>query len=1164
MKKALLFLLALVMVGSGFAQRAPQTKLVSNSEDRIVVNFHLNGFSTDKVQTPQGDQYIVNVPKMASMLKAGAPDLPMFPIPTIIGDRAEMTVSVIDAQYTDYNLEIAPSKGNFSRQINPEDVPYTYGEMYQQDAFWPATQAYLESPYILRDFRGQNIMVRPFAYNPVSKTLRVYTDMTIAMTKVSDNGVNQKLNRKSNTIKADIEILNAYENRFINFKETDAKYTFIVDQGSMLVVCVDEYMDAIQPLVDWKNMSGRPCTMVASSTTGTDTQLKNYIMSYYAEHPDLTYILLVGEHSNLPGHSQNGGRSDIYYGMLEGTDLYAEALVGRFSPASIADAAQQASRTIYYERDVDETAAWCNHGMGIGHTDGPGHFNETDWQHIDKIRDTLMHYTYTQVTQRYVNYNTVTNEIISQDINDGISIANYCNHGSATSWAATNYSVSHVNALTNDYMLPYVISVACNNGQFDVGECFGESWMRSTNEATGAPCGAIGGMFSWISQPWTPPMYGQDEMNRILTEWIGDYKHTMGGVSINGNMYILDVDPSSDGQNTYATWILFGDPSVMLRTDNPTNMNVSASPSVLMLGMNELTVNADADFAIATLSMNGEVLASGNVENGQCTLSFPALDDVGNAQLVVLGYNRVTSITDIEVVPAEGAYITVNAYEMSADQANYGETVDLNIEVKNVGVEIANNMTATLTTECDYVEILSGDATIAQVSPDEIVTVEGFRFKVAADVPDNTVAQFFLNVTDGTNEWQGKFNITLHAPTITLSSLTDNGQMISCTFANEGSAPFIGGTLNLYSCSSNLVFDVNSITVEDAVEPDGTITLEAPYSFGENVEPGTTFEVAYEFISGLQIVEGNFIISYGDIMEDFESGQFGEGWTFSTQYAWTIAEEGRTGYCAKSTNAGIGSSEGYCVLTVDVLAAGDLTFWYKVSSENNYDKLHFYMDNQEKGVWSGSVDWAEFTQPVSAGTHTFKWSYTKDYSVNSGSDCAWIDDIKFPPVDVVSFINSVTDLVAAVNGSEVTLSWRPSPDAESYLITRDGETIATVTEPVYTENVEDGIYVYSVFAQIGDEVSQPATVIVDVNYDAISEDQESLFRVYPNPANNVLNIVFGTENFEYQLFNGMGQEVAKGAAQGTQQINVSNMSKGVYFLRLTSGSWTGFQKVVVE
>ena len=150
----------------------PEVKLVSSSEQQVVVDFSLGGFYLTKVNTPNGIQQIVSVPEMATMLEAGAPD-------AIIGDRAEMAVSIVKSKYTDYqNVEIAPSKGNFSRQIDPETVPYTYGAMYNQNAFYPATQAVLEAPYIIRDFRGQNIMVRPFAYNPVTKTLRVYSETT--------------------------------------------------------------------------------------------------------------------------------------------------------------------------------------------------------------------------------------------------------------------------------------------------------------------------------------------------------------------------------------------------------------------------------------------------------------------------------------------------------------------------------------------------------------------------------------------------------------------------------------------------------------------------------------------------------------------------------------------------------------------------------------------------------------------------------------------------------------------------------------------------------------------------------------------------------------------------------------------------------------------------
>ena len=232
-KTSLLTALFLLFSFMGFAQewhgitsdspKAMKKTLVSSTENEIVVEVNLDGFYTQNVTTPNGKQVMVSVDKMATELEAGAPQLPYDVVSVIIGDMAEMKVAVVNSNYVDYeNVEVAPSKGNFSRQINPEDVDYTYGAMYQQDAFWPATQATLDAPYIMRDFRGQNILVRPFAYNPVTKTLRVYTNMTIVMTKVSDNGENQKVARRSNTIKVDPEQKAQYDRRFINFGETGA------------------------------------------------------------------------------------------------------------------------------------------------------------------------------------------------------------------------------------------------------------------------------------------------------------------------------------------------------------------------------------------------------------------------------------------------------------------------------------------------------------------------------------------------------------------------------------------------------------------------------------------------------------------------------------------------------------------------------------------------------------------------------------------------------------------------------------------------------------------------------------------------------------------------------------------------------------------------------
>jgi parallel beta-helix repeat protein/predicted outer membrane repeat protein len=73
---------------------------------------------------------------------------------------------------------------------------------------------------------------------------------------------------------------------------------------------------------------------------------------------------------------------------------------------------------------------------------------------------------------------------------------------------------------------------------------------------------------------------------------------------------------------------------------------------------------------------------------------------------------------------------------------------------------------------------------------------------------------------------------------------------------------------------------------------------------------------------------------------------------------------------------------------------GMLNFYWKVSSETNYDSLEFYFDGSVKKRISGLVDWEEEVYSISSGSHTFKWRYIKDGSKSSGSDCGWLDWVR--------------------------------------------------------------------------------------------------------------------------------------------------------------------------
>ena len=119
------------------------------------------------------------------------------------------------------------------------------------------------------------------------------------------------------------------------------------------------------------------------------------------------------------------------------------------------------------------------------------------------------------------------------------------------------------------------------------------------------------------------------------------------------------------------------------------------------------------------------------------------------ADLVIVGFNKVSYIGTVEIVPAEGAYISIDSYEMS-NPANNGETFDMDLVIKNVGVETANNIDVTLSTENEYLTILSANGSVAMVEAGATATIEGFQFEVADNAPDGMpleLSEYHLNHT---------------------------------------------------------------------------------------------------------------------------------------------------------------------------------------------------------------------------------------------------------------------------------------------------------------------------------------------------------------------------------------------------------------------------------
>ncbi|MFZ4438402.1 MAG: InlB B-repeat-containing protein [Syntrophales bacterium] len=90
----------------------------------------------------------------------------------------------------------------------------------------------------------------------------------------------------------------------------------------------------------------------------------------------------------------------------------------------------------------------------------------------------------------------------------------------------------------------------------------------------------------------------------------------------------------------------------------------------------------------------------------------------------------------------------------------------------------------------------------------------------------------------------------------------------------------------------------------------------------------------------------------------------------------------------------IGNSQS-TYLSTSVTGPGTLSFYWKVSSERNYDFFTAYLDGVSKYSWSGSTSWYKSELTIPAGTHTVKWEYVKDDALSSGQDAGWIDNVVF-------------------------------------------------------------------------------------------------------------------------------------------------------------------------
>lgn len=1048
--RRVLFIFAVGMMFSTqiFAQNSVKTtvKVLENTSNKLRIQINPGDFVAETVYRNKASFVRIAVEGLGNSTVAGYPELPQYQTLINIPICDGMTYRVVKTNEISMPLHTSgypmiPAQPSRSKSDKSPIEFAKNNQVYQQNSFWsPAPK--VEKLGVMRNTTVGRLAVSPFSYNPVTGMVKKVTSMEIEITFNNPNvQATDEMFAKYDDIYAG-GIQSSMLNSRVAAETKDAHTT-----GPLRYVIVSNiaFQSALQPLVTWKKKKGYIVTEAYTNNAAvgtTTTSIKAYLKGLYdnatVANPAPTFVLLVGDVAQIPAYAGTTTTpsadhvTDLYYFDWTG-DYLPECYYGRFSGTTAQEITNQVSKTVEYEKYLMADPSFLNKMVIIAGQDptfGPTH---GDGQ-LNYVKNTYFTSPFTTYSYPFNVSASSATDIIAK-VNAGVSIANYSAHGNWDGWSDPSFNVTNVNSMNNAGKYPLMMGNCCLTNKFEQPACFGEALLRGQNKGA---IGYIGGSNStyWdedyyfacgyktvvLNAPYSATGLGSfDRLFHTHGETYADQYITSGQMLRAGNMAVTQAN-SSYTKYYWEIYHLMGDPSLMPYLGVPTTMSPTYN-GILPLNSTTLAVTTGVPYSYVAVSM-GTTLLGATFANatGLANVPLSGVTTPGTGDVVVTAQNKQPFFGTITIQTPTGPYVSmttevvVDATGNNNGALDYNENAGFSVTLKNQGVAIANAVQAKLTTTSPYVTMTDSLETYGNMAVDaSVLKASAFGFHVSNTVPDGTSVTFNLTITDNASHtWTSTITKTINAPALEIYSMTindatgnnnqrlDAGETVQMTITgkNIGHAATTSLAGALSTTTTGITITGSPSTI-GAVAANGAANATFTVAVASNVPNPTVVSFNYHLAQGVYVADKAFTSTTGLVSEDYETGNFNRfAWVSTGGNApWTVVNTGQYEgtYCSKSGVIG-NSQTSVMQVTMTVIANDSISFYRKVSSEETYDFLNFYVDGVKKDEWSGTLDWTRFAYPVTTGSHTFKWEYSKDNTQTSGSDCAWVDYIMFPPI----------------------------------------------------------------------------------------------------------------------------------------------------------------------
>jgi len=749
------------------------------------ISFNIGEYSIEE----KGDYKEILTTSDGSIDRYGEPDLPQFSFNYAIENNKSYSVEYDVLEYDTYtDISLYPAqKCNINNQIIKNS------ELYSSNTSYPDKN--LE--YTIQSLRGYemlSISFVPFEYNPQTKELKVYRNVSIIISEIDELRISNNISKGSRVFE------NMYKNMIINDNDyTDPR---TLQNPSILYICggnvaTTDYNTFFKPLVEWRRQQGFEVEVVSVDDIGNSTtSIKNYISNlYYNANNPPEFVCLVGDANgsidvNTYIASGGGGgwwgdsasgEGDYPYTLLEGNDLLSDIVIGRMSVSNNGELLTVVTKIIGYEKNYSNDTDWMSTAALVGDPYDSGISTVITNEYINTLFD--IHGGITDVRTQYSG--SGFDSFMRDQINDGVSYLNYRGF-----YGFSNFTQSDVNALSNGFKLPFLTTLTCDTGSFESdNSCIVESLFRAGSVAS--PKGAIAAIGT--AQPYTHTAF-----NNIVTMGMYDgiflYDAKTAGEALNyGRLALNEIYPQNPNDNVYlfSTWnSLMGDPSTQLWT---------SSSKQLVVNHNETISNGSSNFQVEILNDFGVPQSDVIVTLYKPGLSTPDLqitslsNDEGIADFVIEDYNSgsvfVTSRcqncipveTSVEIITNVSELAiqenTIDIIEIEGDSngvLNPGEIANLSFRVQNLSNQTLSNLNLELSTLSNKINILDGYQSIQNLSSQGSVLISGLQVEVLSSFSLGDNSDFRIKISSSSIDWDFVLPLNITSGDISIEAIVIN------------------------------------------------------------------------------------------------------------------------------------------------------------------------------------------------------------------------------------------------------------------------------------------------------------------------------------------------------------------------------------------------------